>query len=81
VLLTPALPSKPTPNARPIYGWCDWCDEEWEAIGARLARNIEGVWETTDHNYRCQEGGRYVGYAWTVRERARRRGELFPGDG
>lgn len=74
------LPSKPPPTARPVYCWCDWCDEEWEAIGARLGRHTEGIWETSDHNQRCEEGGRYVGYAWTARERGRRRGELFPGD-
>jgi hypothetical protein len=80
VRLMLVLPSLPTPTAVPVYCWCDWCNKEWEALGARIDRHRNAVWNTGDHNQRCEEGGRYVGFAWTPRERAKRRGELFPGE-
>jgi hypothetical protein len=71
------LPWSSKPGA--AYCWCDWCGDEWEALGIRDRYGTE-IWETSDHNRRCERGSRYVGVAWTPRERARRSGELFPGD-
>jgi hypothetical protein len=72
-----ALP-KP-PDAVPVYCWCDWCQEEWEAAGRVTDGWVEAVWETSDHNRRCVEGGRYVGVETTPAARSRRLGEMFPG--
>jgi len=30
-------------------------------------------------DYECEEGGKYVGAAFSIRERKRRQGEMFPG--
>jgi hypothetical protein len=69
---------KPT-DAVPVYCWCDWCQEEWEAPGLVTDGWVETVWETSDHNRRCDEGGRYVGVEATPAARSRRLGEMFPG--
>jgi hypothetical protein len=66
-------------DAVPVYCWCDWCQEEWEAAGLVTDGWVEAVWETSDHNYRCEEGGRYVGVEATPAARSRRLGEMFPG--
>ena len=79
VHLAALLPSLWSSKPRAAYCWCDWCGDEWEALGIRDRHGTE-IWETSDHNRRCERGGRYVGVAWTPRERARRSGELFPGD-
>jgi len=67
------------PNAVPVYCWCDWCQEEWEAAGLVTDGWVEAVWETSAHNRRCDEGGRYVGVEATPAARSQRLGEMFPG--
>jgi hypothetical protein len=35
VHITAMLPSRRASKLRPVYWWCDWCDSEWDALGAR----------------------------------------------
>jgi hypothetical protein len=67
------------PDTVPVYCWCDWCREEWEAPGLVTAGWVETIWDTSDHSHRCEEGGRYVGVEATPAGRSRRLGEMFPG--
>jgi hypothetical protein len=67
------------PDTVPVYCWCDWCQEQWEANGLVTDGWVDAVWETNDHNYRCERGGRYVGVAATPAERTQRQGDEFPG--
>jgi hypothetical protein len=65
------VPTTMQRDVRPAYFWCQWCGEAWDGEGRRRSARHDEVWCDSDHNQRCEMGGRDVGVAWSKRERSK----------